>query len=217
MKLNPDQISYICFDFDGVILDTLQLKEDGFVFAYHDIATADADVIRSFQRANGGKPRHEKFRHFDHLFLKQEPDESRLATLSKRLSDHIMAGIENCPHIGGFSAFLSQLKDMNMPVAIASAMPEYELHEIIAIKKIAPAFRYALGAPRAKINQLKDIDTQFRDHPNAPQGLYFGDTMSDHEAAIGAGLNFMGVGHHAGFDDRDIPFIADFTAVTVTE
>ncbi len=216
MNLNPDHISYVCFDFDGVILDTLQLKEDGFVQAYHDIDTADTDLIRAFQRQAGGKPRDEKFHHFDKLFLARTPDEARLATLSQRLSDHIMAGIEDCPYIRGFSTFVATLRSLGLPLAIASAMPAHELHEIITLKGIAHHFTYAYGAPRPKVDQLKDIDAEFRQEKNGAPGLYFGDTMSDYHAATGAGLNFIGVGLNAPFDAQHIPFIEDFTAIKAT-
>ena len=89
MMIIPDHISYICFDFDGVILDTIQLKEDAFVAAYSDIPSANEELIRDFQRnKGGGKPRNEKFQYFDMLFMNNEPDQARLDMLSKNLLLH---------------------------------------------------------------------------------------------------------------------------------
>ena len=44
----------------------------------------------------------------------------------------------------------------------------------------------------------------------AGKGLYFGDTMSDHKAALKADLEFIGVGTIAPFEENNIPFIEDF-------
>ena len=212
MMIIPDHISYICFDFDGVILDTIQLKEDAFVAAYSDIPTADEELIRDFQRnKGGGKPRNEKFQYFDMLFMHNEPDQARLDMLSTKLSHHIMAGIKSCPHIPGFLEFLSALQDTKIPLAIASAMPEVELHQIMNIKGIVDPFSYAFGAPRAKPDQLIDIDGKMR---GTGKGLYFGDTMSDHKAALKADLEFIGVGTIAPFKENNIPFIEDFSTMT---
>lgn len=211
----PDHISYICFDFDGVILDTIQLKEDAFVAAYYDIPTADEILIRDFQRnKGGGKPRNEKFNYFDTLFLNATPDETRLEMLSQRLSDCIMSGIKTCPHIPGFLEFLAKLQIEDKPLAIASAMPEDELHRIMDIKGIGESFSFAFGAPRAKSDQLIDIDRKLR---GTGKGLYFGDTMSDHQAAHNAGLEFIGVGTIAPFKENNIPFIEDFTTMKPSE
>lgn len=211
--MNLNDISYVCFDFDGVILDTLKLKENGFVHVYQGIDTADELIIRDYQRHNGGSPRNEKFKFFDNLFLNSTPDQNRLDMLSLKLSKYIMEEIESCPFIAGFSSILAQLQNSGMPVTIASAMPETELHQIIDLRGIASSFIYAYGSPRAKSDQLKDIDINLR---QTKKGLYFGDTMSDYVAATKSGLEFMGIGTAAPFATNKIPFIKDFTELIIT-
>lgn len=210
--INIDYISYICFDFDGVILDTLKLKEDGFVYVYQGIETADEQIIREYQRHNGGISRNEKFKYFDSLFLNTTPDQNRLDMLSLKLSKYIMAEIENCPFIEGFMSIIAQFQNLDMPMTIASSMPETELHQIIDLKGMAPLFIFAYGSPRAKSDQLKDIDMKLR---KTKKGLYFGDTMSDYVATTKSGLDFIGIGTIAPFAANKIPFIKDFTELLI--
>ena len=210
--ISVDTISYICFDFDGVILDTLKLKEDGFVHVYQEIDTADEQIIRDYQRNNGGIPRNEKFKFFDNLFLNTTPDKNRLDMLSLNFSKYIMEEIEGCPFIAGFTSILEQFRNKRMPVTIASAMPETELHQIINIKGITSSFTYAYGSPRLKSDQIKDIDKNLR---KTKKGLYFGDTMSDYVATTKSGLDFIGIGTSTSFVTNKIPFIKDFTELII--
>ena len=55
MRIEHQEHSFFCFDFDGVILDTVALKAEGFVYAFGDISETHRSVILEYQLKNGGQ------------------------------------------------------------------------------------------------------------------------------------------------------------------
>lgn len=54
----------IIFDFDGVILDSMPVRDKGFGVVLSDYPRAEVDQLMDYHRNNGGLSRYVKFRYF---------------------------------------------------------------------------------------------------------------------------------------------------------
>ena len=211
MKIAHKNYSFFCFDFDGVILDTIELKAEGFAHAFGKISNANRSIIFEYQKKHGGEDRTKKFIHLSRLIGEDDPSIERLNSLSASLTEYVMEGIKRAKYIEGFSNFLGEARKVGMPCAVA--MPQLELHKILDLLEIKTYFEMAFGMPVPKPQNLlliKDVLTT-RHKP----GLYFGDNLSDFEAAQKAGLDFLGVGRNPIFDSMEIKSVTDFRDVTL--
>ena len=200
--------SYICFDFDGVILDTIQLKAEAFTRVYGALEEVQKSYIRDYQIKNGGVSRLDKFIHFEKYLFGVELTKSRSEELSYLLSEYILDNIDTCSHIPGVRDFMEKLTRSGVSVCIATAMPESDLVSILDRISLTEAVYIAKGGPKEKIDQLREINEHFCD--DRRQGLYFGDNISDFNAATGAKLDFIGVSSENKFWERGIRSIVDF-------
>ena len=81
-----EEYSFIGFDFDGVILNTIKMKADGLASLYCDRNRREIEYVYEYQLSHGGQNRFDKFRHFEKKFTGCEPADSRLKTLSEQFT-----------------------------------------------------------------------------------------------------------------------------------
>ena len=208
MRIEHQEHSFFCFDFDGVILNTVALKAEGFVYAFGDVSETHRSVILEYQLKNGGQDRFKKFSHLSKIIGITETSEDFFETLSARLTEYVLNRIEDVPYIEGFPEFLRKVKALEMPCSIASAMPQAELHVILDRLGIWADFENALGTPLSKQENLSIISNNLlRDNKI---GLYFGDTMTDFEAAKNTKLHFVGIGDNPDFEAISVRSVKNF-------
>ena len=97
-------------------------------------------------------------------------------------------------------------------MVIASAMLETELHHISDKINLTTMFVLATGAPTKKEVQLMRANEQYGE--GLGTGLFFGDTLNDYRAATASGLDFVGIGDTALFNEKGLPSELDFLDLT---
>ena len=151
--INTNDVGFLCFDFDGVILDTIEMKKRAFTQIYENLNQSQVTYVEQFQTKNGGVDRFEKFAHFERKFFGKEisPKKSRL--LSLQLSEIIINNISDCDFIDGVLDFIKSARAQGLPCGVASAMPCNELELILKKFQIRDQFQLYRHA-NAKKEQL---------------------------------------------------------------
>ena len=203
-----EEYSFIGFDFDGVILNTIKMKADGLASLYCDRNRREIEYVYEYQLSHGGQNRFDKFRHFEKKFTGCEPADSRLKTLSEQFTKFIMSNVAQCPFVSGVSTFIENLHISGCKVCIASAMPKSDLDMILDTLGINHWFAIALGSPAPKVDNLISIKKRFAS--GCKKGLYFGDNMSDFTAASSAEVDFIGVATDERFSSKQITHVKNF-------
>lgn len=201
-----DSIRAIAFDFDGVILNSVHIKTEAFrdLFANHP---QHQDAIVAYHLANGGVSRYLKFRYFyENLFHKEYTPEIE-KELGERFSQLVFEKVLACSMVKGASAFLTE-SFARWPLAVISGTPQEELDEIIDKRGLRSYFRQVIGAPTTKDKGLRAFASDRKLHHN--EILFFGDAMTDYNAAIKVGTLFIGIHGETTFPP-DTPCISDFT------
>lgn len=183
-------IQAVFFDFDGVIVDSVQLKVDAFREMYIRHGTDIADKVEAYQRYHGGMSRMNKFRHFEAELLGTPADEARIDALCATYSDLVEEKVTTCPLIPGALAFLEAYSP-SLPFYIISGTPEPELQRIVERRGISGHFVEVRGSPISKEDALRHFLRSGGYDPM--RTAMIGDAMTDHDAAIETGVPFIGV------------------------
>ena len=190
-------IAAIVFDFDGVVLDSADVKTDAFVELF---ASHGPDVqarVRAHHLANLGISRFKKFEWIHRELLGREISDDESALLGRGFSDLALARILEAPFVPGADAALAALAP-RYPLFVASGTPQAELDHIVDARGLRPHFREVWGTPTEKPTILRDLMARFAWSP--AQVLFIGDGKSDYKAAHAVGCQFLA---------RDTPALAD--------
>lgn len=183
-------IRAIVFDFDGVILDSVECKTRAFARLFEEWGPDAVRHMVDYHLANGGISRFEKIRYFYTNFLEEPlPDEelTRLAGAFRTYAFHEVAAANWIP---GAHEFLAEWYN-HYTFFVASGTPDDELREIVRLREIEQYFSEVHGSPEVKENIIRGILAR---HDLAPGDVLFvGDAMTDYRAAHATGLAFIGV------------------------
>jgi phosphoglycolate phosphatase-like HAD superfamily hydrolase len=189
MKSAQTEPLAIVFDFDGVLVDSMDVKADAFCALYADQSPEKIQAIRAFHAENGGMPREQKLAHFETTILGKDFDRDRLDTLSRDFSDTVVDRVVEASEINGAERLLQEFAP-RYPLFVASATPETELRSIVNRRGWSPFFVAVYGSPRSKSEILRDMSRRHR--IDIGQLLLVGDSAHDLEAARSAGSAFLG-------------------------
>ncbi len=179
-------IGAVVFDFDGVIVESGDIKTDAFVELFAD-RPEHFEAIRTHHLANVGISRYEKFRWiYANLFHEPLSDEQS-AELGERFSALVLDKVLASPFVPGALEVLQELHG-RLPLYVASGTPEPELLHIVAARELAGFFEGVHGSPTNKADVLRRVAAR---HELAPaEVLMVGDGESDHRAARAAHTSF---------------------------
>jgi len=169
------------FDFDGVILDSLNCKTEAFYQIYLPYGEEIAEKVKQYHILNGGVSRFEKFKTWHKKHLKVELSEKEIQDLANQFSDLVMDNvIKSNPIIGAIKFIKRYSKDFNF--FIISGTPDDEIKKICDAIGIADHFKEILGSPKNKktwCNELKSMYEELK----SDNTIFLGDALSDFEAA----------------------------------
>ena len=79
----PHRPVAVLLDFDGVIVQSVQLKNDAYLDIYAGESPDKLAAVSEYQRAHGGITRRLKFRHFERHIFGRDADAERIEQLSR--------------------------------------------------------------------------------------------------------------------------------------
>jgi len=182
------RLRVLVFDFDGVILESADVKTDAFVELYAAHGEAVVAKVRAHHLQNLGISRFKKFDWIAEHVLGASITGEESRVLGERFSALALEKVLEAPFVRGADASLEALS-REYPLYVASGTPHAELEMIISSRGFGSWFREVHGAPREKPPILRDIA---RRHELAlDQILFIGDGMSDYNAAVEVGVEFL--------------------------
>ena len=178
----------IIFDFDGVILESLEVKSNAFYDLYLKYGKSIANKVKNHHNNNPGINRFEKFNFYARNYIGKKITDKESEYLSKKLSDLILKKILHCDFVYGVRNFI-KLNKKNYLFFISSATPENELRIIINQLNISKFFKKIYGSPVSKKDHIKKIIKLY--NLNKGNVLFLGDAIADFKAASFNNINFI--------------------------
>jgi len=190
-------LKVIILDFDGVILESVDIKTRAFRELFKDYPE-HVDAIVEYHLKHGGVSRYKKFSYIYGNILKQPLTDEKLAELGKRFSQLVVDEVKKCAFVPGALEFLAKYSK-KLKLFVASGTPEDELRIIADERGLSKYFMGLYGAPATKSEIIERIMTHEKLGRN--RIVYVGDSTTDYEEAKKAGVQFIAlVSNSASFN-----------------
>jgi phosphoglycolate phosphatase-like HAD superfamily hydrolase len=187
--LNIKQYKTIVFDCDGVVLNSNKTK----VNAYFEVAKrmggtdAEAQALVEHHIAKGSFPRNGKIEYYFNHILKKPFTPELMQAYMDAFDDILDTTLMECEVAAG----LAELKNATQAARwmLLSGGDQAELRRIFPRRNLAYLFEAGIfGGPDQKEQVLaREIANNNIKLP----ALFLGDSKYDHQAAVGAGLDFI--------------------------
>ena len=184
MKPQPTHknLKNFIFDFDGVILDSLDCKTEAFYQMYLPYGSEVAEKVKQYHILNGGISRFEKFKFWHREYLNIELSDKEVQNLAEQFSELVFDNVISSKPIPGAIEFIKKYsKQFNF--YIISGTPDIEIKKICDAIRLSSHFKEILGSPTNKkewCSYLKVKDYGI----SSSNTIFLGDALSDYEAAI---------------------------------
>jgi HAD superfamily hydrolase (TIGR01549 family) len=180
-------IKAVILDFDGVILESCNIKTQAFKELFKD-NPAHLDAIISYHISNSGVSRYKKFTYFYKKILNQPLTEEKLKDLGENFSQLILDEVKKCAFVPGAREFLKDFSK-KIDLFVASGTPETELRAIVKERGLENYFRGVYGTPATKSEIIfKILD---KENLNTDDVVFVGDSYTDYSEAFKAGVPFV--------------------------
>lgn len=206
-------IKVVIFDFDGVLVESVDVKTRAFAKMFEDKGEEVVQKVTDFHLKNGGLSRVHKFKYYYKEILGSSLSEEELKELCNTFSRLVTEEVVNSPYVVGAREFLEKFH-CELDLYIASGTPEEELREIVRCRGMNGFFKGIFGSPRQK-GEIASTIIQENGY-DAREAVFIGDSITDLEGARDSGIRFIGRVDDSGndpFADLDISVIRDLNHV----
>ena len=181
-------IKAIIFDFDGVIVESVNIKSSAFGKIYHEHGKIIVNKIINHHLANGGMSRFEKFRFYHKEYLGKNLSENELSEIGDQFSNFVLNKVISAPYVRGAYEFLSEYYH-TYDFYISTATPEAEIIKILEEKQLIDFFKKVYGSPENKNEHVRKIIRNGQYLLN--EVVFVGDSPSDRDAASENNISFI--------------------------
>ncbi|MCX7744168.1 MAG: HAD family hydrolase [Flavobacteriales bacterium] len=181
-------IRAILFDFDGVMLDSLDVKTQAFYDMYLPFGKEIAERVKKHHLEHGGISRFEKFKLYHEQWLGIPTDETKIYELANEFSQRVFQGVINAPEVPGIKDFLENANN-KYQMWVITGTPTEEIRKIVKAKHWEKYFKACYGSPEKKSYWTAKILQEEKLKPS--EVVFIGDALADYEAAINNNTHFV--------------------------
>jgi len=180
----------ILWDFDGVILDSVDIRDEGYLHVLKKYPDEKVDELLQFQRLNGGLSRYVKFRYFYEEILGERISDDKVNDFARQFSDYMVKKLTDTNLLIGDSLEFIRDNHKKYSMHVVSGSDENELRFLCKELKISRFFKSIHGSPTPKITLVKNI---LADHGyDSKRVALVGDSINDFDAADRNNISFFG-------------------------
>ena len=202
-------IKTIFWDFDGVILNSMKIKGDGFVELFKHYDKKYVDAIEKYHYAHGGVSRFDKIRYFYEKIIQKNIDENEINFLADKFSNIIQKKLFNKENLISDTIEFIQKHYKNYNFHIVSGAEHNELNTLCKHFEIYGYFKTIDGSPTKKNILVKRILEKYNYKPK--ESVLIGDALSDYKAAEDNNIDFYGYNNPALQKFKYIDSFRDFS------
>ncbi len=183
-------IKNIIFDFDGVILDSMPIRTEGFKKIFENYDNKKVEELISFHLINGGLSRFVKIKYFFEELLETSISEEEINFFADKYSKIMKEKLINEKYLIRETVDFIKNNNNKIKMFIASGSEEKELRLINKSLYLSEYFLGIFGSPKNKIDIVKSIIQDNKLNKN--ETILIGDSINDYDAAIKNDIRFFG-------------------------
>ena len=182
-------IEIIFFDFDGVLVESNEVKIDAFRRLYEPHGQEIVEKVLKEHVRHEGISRVVKLERFHRDLLNIELDETGLAELAEIYSGMVEDAVCSCDPVPGSLDAIAAWRE-RCPLYVVSGTPQDELRRIADHRGMTDWFAQVYGSPRLKADIVGEVLSERGVTPD--KALFVGDSLTDYDAAQATGTHFLG-------------------------
>lgn len=183
-------VKNILWDFDGVILDSMDVRDHGFRKIFKEYDNTDVRRLIEYHRANGGLSRYVKIRYFFEIILKKEVTETEIMEYANRFTVIMKQELINPQNLIHDSVGFIKKNYLNFNFHIVSGSDNEELNFLCKKLDLAMYFKSIHGSPTPKNTLVNNLIS--KNKYKIDETCLIGDSINDFEAANNNDIQFYG-------------------------
>lgn len=185
-----DTNKIILWDFDGVIFDSMPVRDFGFMEVLKNYPENEVAQLMEYHRQNGGLSRYVKFRYFFEVIRQENVSEEKVLQLANQFSEIMRAELIKPKYIIQQTLDFIKREYLQRPMHVISGSDENELKYICEAQHIDHYFLSIHGSPTAKPVLIRQV--MATNHYQPQDAIYIGDSINDYHAATACEIPFFG-------------------------
>ena len=183
-------IKNILFEFDGVILDSMPIRDYGFKEIFKDFDDGLVNKLLEYHNQNGGLSRYVKIKYFYNKLLKQEISEDKIINYADNFSKIMKIKLVDKRYLIADTLKFIKESYKKYNLHIVSGSDEKELQYLCKELGIDSFFQSVNGSPTHKNILVENVLATNRYIES--ETILIGDSVNDYDAATENNLVFYG-------------------------
>ncbi len=183
-------IKTILWDFDGVILDSMKIKGDGFKELFKEYDEKHVQLIEKYHYENGGVSRFEKIKYFFNSVLGQEISKKIIEELAFKFATIIEQKLYDKSNLIEETVNFIKKNYKKYNFHIVSGAEHNELNELCKYFELSKYFKSIDGSPTKKDILVKNVLKKYE--YKKEETALIGDAMTDYNASAANEIKFYG-------------------------
>lgn len=199
----------ILWDFDGVILNSMDVREIGFREVLSAYPEDQVKKLLDYHNENGGLSRYVKFRYFLEEIRGEEANKDKIASLAEEYSAIMRKELPTKERLIPEVMNFIEAEHYRYEMHIVSGSDGEELRFLAKELEISGFFKTIQGSPRPKISLVEDIleECEYQ----RQEVCLVGDSINDYEAAKANDIDFFGYNNDS-LKKRGLKYIHTFSS-----
>lgn len=200
----------IFWDFDGVLMDSMPVRNKGFESVLKNYPKGQVDKLMQFHFRNGGLSRYVKFRYFFEDVLQTKVTDEEVNNRAQEFSEVMRKELIAPELLIQDSLQFVKNNYKNYQMHIVSGSDQEELRFLCSALDISKYFISIHGSPAPKKELIKKL---LKDHEySLRETVLIGDSVNDLDAAVENNIEFYGY-NNLNLKARDGFYIERFTSL----
>jgi HAD superfamily hydrolase (TIGR01549 family) len=205
-------IRTLLYDFDGVVIDSMPIRESGFRRLFAEFPEQAVDRLLEFHRENGGLSRYVKIRYFFEKIQELPISDEEVRQYADAFSEMMRRELSDPKYLIAETVDFIRSNQDRFAFHLVSGSDQQELRYLCERLGISDGFISIVGSPTPKIDLVAGLLAEFG--CSRSETALVGDSMNDYDAAVANGISFFGF-NNPGLADVGDRYIRDFVSFRV--
>ncbi len=188
--INFSKYKVILWDFDGVLMDSMPVRNRGFEIVLSSYPQHEVEQLLIYHRQNGGLSRYVKFKYFFEQIRKEQITSTQMNSLASEFSEVMRKELVNSELLIDESVEYVKQNYRKFMMHVVSGSDQTELRYLCEVLGLKNYFESINGSPTPKKELVHSILNSNRYTPE--EVVMIGDSMNDFDAAFLHGVDFYG-------------------------